>query len=77
MTFPRCSTELKEAAKGKISCGTIEVIPIKREATCKRKKLFAVAAKIKAITEAKVVIKICFLRSSLSPRGTIKNKPIA
>ena len=63
-TFPRCSGALKEAAKGKISCGTIDVIPISKEAICKTKKLLAVAAIIKAITEAKVVIKICFFRSS-------------
>lgn len=38
-TLPRCSGALNDAAKGKISCGTIEVIPINKEATCKRKKL--------------------------------------
>ncbi|MNE58810.1 hypothetical protein D3C80_1538650 [compost metagenome] len=76
-TFPLCSGALKEAAKGNISCGTIDVIPISSEAICKTRKLFAVAAINKAITVAKVVIKICLFRSILSPSGTIKNSPIA
>ena len=77
MLAPRFSSELKLAASGKISCGTMEQMPIKTEAISNSKNVFEIAATKSAMIAKPVITKICFLRSNISPNGTKRNRPNA